>query len=274
MRPEETSVNGSGQAVREALARKRAWEEHGPSQWGYGVAIDLLALERRVAALERLSGAGKSAGEESDSPGEGWRWVEQGKPVMAGDEYLSSVTNAWCQSYWRDAAPYRTYRRRIKSHANHDAAPAARAQLPEADHAACRNRESDAGTGGTRQPVAWAVMSGTRYYDVYDTPGEADVICRWLCGDGSGDIWRVVPLVPEQADAEIARLREAIRRLADQDATLSVCNGSVTVTMDSTLTEAEREAIRTVAEAYAENDGDQECERIASIMQGLWQRTK
>jgi hypothetical protein len=44
-------------------------------------------------------------------------------------------------------------------------------------------------------------------------------------------------------EAEIARLREAIRRLADQDATLSVCNGGVTVTMDATLTDEEREAI-------------------------------
>jgi len=40
------------------------------------------------------------------------------------------------------------------------------------------------------------------------------------------------------------------------------------------ITDAEREAIWTVAEAYAENDGDPECERIASIMQGLWHRTK
>jgi hypothetical protein len=41
-----------------------------------------------------------------------------------------------------------------------------------------------------------------------------------------------------------------------------------------TLTDEEREAIWAVAEAYAENDGDPECERIASIMQGLWHRTK
>ena len=74
MRLEETSVNGSGQAVREALARKHDWESHGQGHWGYGVAVDLLALERRVAALERLSGAGKSAGEDNDSPGAGWRW--------------------------------------------------------------------------------------------------------------------------------------------------------------------------------------------------------
>jgi hypothetical protein len=46
----------------------------------------------------------------------------------------------------------------------------------------------------------------------------------------------------EQA-AESERLRLAIRRLAEQDATLSVCDGAVTVTMDATLTDAEREAI-------------------------------
>ena len=43
--------------------------------------------------------------------------------------------------------------------------------------------------------------------------------------------------------AEIARLRLAIRRLAEQDATLSVCDGNVTVTIDATLTDAEREAL-------------------------------
>jgi hypothetical protein len=79
---------------------------------------------------------------------------------------------------------------------NHDAAPAARAQLPEADHAACRSRESDAGTGDTEEPVAFAVMSGGRSYDIYDTRGEAEAMCRWLCDEESGDIWRVVPLVP------------------------------------------------------------------------------
>jgi hypothetical protein len=31
--------------------------------------------------------------------------------------------------------------------------------------------------------------------------------------------------------------------LADQDATLSVCDGSVTVTMDATITDEEREAM-------------------------------
>ena len=49
-------------------------------------------------------------------------------------------------------------------------------------------------------------------------------------------------LFDEAAD-EIGRLREAIRRLADQDATLSVQGGSVTVTLDATLTDEERGAI-------------------------------
>jgi hypothetical protein len=42
----------------------------------------------------------------------------------------------------------------------------------------------------------------------------------------------------------------------------------------ATLTDEERDAIWTVAEAYAENGGDPESERIASVMQGLWRRTK
>jgi hypothetical protein len=47
----------------------------------------------------------------------------------------------------------------------------------------------------------------------------------------------------EEAAAEIEQLREAIRRLFDQAATLSVKNGNVMVTLDATLSDAEREAI-------------------------------
>jgi len=54
-------------------------------------------------------------------------------------------------------------------------------------------------------------------------------------------------LLDEAAD-EIERLRLAIRRLAEQDATLSVHGGSVTVTMDAALTDAEREAIENAAD--------------------------
>jgi len=68
-------------------------------------------------------------------------------------------------------------------------------------------------------------------------------------------------------------LSEAIRRLAEQDATLSVVNGNVIVEIDATLTAEEREAIREAADAYADNDDDADCERIAATLRGLLERT-
>ena len=56
--------------------------------------------------------------------------------------------------------------------------------------------------------------------------------------------WEQADQIMQDQRAEIERLREAIRRLADQDATLSVRDGNVTVEMDATLTDAEREALR------------------------------
>ena len=50
------------------------------------------------------------------------------------------------------------------------------------------------------------------------------------------------------AAVEIERLRFAISRLADQDATLSICDGNVTVTLDATLTDAERKVLGNVAD--------------------------
>jgi hypothetical protein len=50
------------------------------------------------------------------------------------------------------------------------------------------------------------------------------------------------------AKAAIESLRLAIRRLAEQDATLSVRGGSVKVTVDATLTDAEREAVENAAD--------------------------
>lgn len=47
--------------------------------------------------------------------------------------------------------------------------------------------------------------------------------------------------------AELEKSRQAIRRLAGQDATLSVQGGNVTVTVDATLTDAEREAVEAAA---------------------------
>ena len=81
----------------------------------------------------------------------------------------------------------------------------------------------------------------------------------------------------DEQGAEIARLREenrglneAIRRLAEQDATLSVCNGNVTVTMDGTLTAAEREALE-VAIAYLQPVGNYDS-RVQATLRGLLER--
>jgi hypothetical protein len=74
--------------------------------------------------------------------------------------------------------------------------------------------------------------------------------------------------------AENERLKEAIRRLAEQDATLSLLckrDGSqvVTVTMDATLTDEEREAIERVAIHCA----DTSCVDTAKTLWGLLERT-
>jgi hypothetical protein len=88
----------------------------------------------------------------------------------------------------------------------------------------------------------------------------------------------------EQADhimqdqrAEIDRLKEAIRRLADQDATLSLLckrDGScvVTVTMDDTLTDAEREAIAWCVD-MAETTAT-ECDEELAALRGLLERMR
>jgi len=71
------------------------------------------------------------------------------------------------------------------------------------------------------------------------------------------------------AESECARLREAIRRLVDRDATLSVQGGNVTVTMDATLTSAEREALHYVCGDVNDIPGTAE-----DILRGLLERTK
>jgi tRNA G18 (ribose-2'-O)-methylase SpoU len=58
-------------------------------------------------------------------------------------------------------------------------------------------------------------------------------------------------IIVRQQRSEIERLKDAIRRIADQDATLSACDGNVTVQVDATLTDEEREALRHAEEATA-----------------------
>ena len=112
------------------------------------------------------------------------------------------------------------------------------------------------------------------------TPGEGTR--RGVCTRAAyeGDIedrlrnWRGLHLAHggelfDEAADEITSLREAIRGLAEQDGTLSACNGNVTVTMDTPLTDAEREAI-TVACGDSSQWGRP---HVATLMR-LLERTK
>jgi chromosome segregation ATPase len=102
-----------------------------------------------------------------------------------------------------------------------------------------------------------------------------------LCDEAADEIERLVTVCETYAHSsagacrEIASLKEAIRRLADQDAALSVVNGDVIVQMDCqdslqenlTLTAKEREAIEWYA-GYG-RDG-----LYADTLRGLLERTK
>jgi len=88
-------------------------------------------------------------------------------------------------------------------------------------------------------------MSDESERSVASAGSVADIIDRLLAAvKADAPIQRALVV---SAAAEIERLRFAIRRLADQDATLSVRGGNVIVTMDATLTDAEREAIAEMA---------------------------
>jgi hypothetical protein len=82
--------------------------------------------------------------------------------------------------------------------------------------------------------------------------------------DESGNIG---PMAEAMAD-EIERLRLAIRRLAEQDATLSVREGNVTVDMDFTLTDEERFVLTEARDFYSDID-DVRCNEIAAVIDGL-----
>jgi hypothetical protein len=83
------------------------------------------------------------------------------------------------------------------------------------------------------------------------TPGDGSVQGEGTVGERLVERFSITHTMlddNEKLRAEIATLREAVRRLADQDATLSVQDGSVTVTMDEAMSEAEIDAIECVAE--------------------------
>ena len=84
-----------------------------------------------------------------------------------------------------------------------------------------------------------------------------------------------------EAAGVIERLRESIRRLAEQDATLSAVGGNVIVEMDATLTDAEREAVERAASfaddaaGYCKNPANADAARKqAATLRGLLERLK
>lgn len=92
--------------------------------------------------------------------------------------------------------------------------------------------------------------------DAMSEPTHPDILTRLMRFCASPDIFvreeisgGYVRDMLRDARDEIDRLRAAIRRLADQDATLSVCEGNVTVEMDATLNDAERTLICRLAAA-------------------------
>jgi predicted phosphoribosyltransferase len=88
--------------------------------------------------------------------------------------------------------------------------------------------------------------------------------------------WEQADQIMQDQRAEIARLKEAVRRLADQDATLSVCDGNVTVTMDGTLTGAEREAVEEAMRQVVESDciATPHALEVIGTLRGLLERMK
>ena len=105
------------------------------------------------------------------------------------------------------------------------------------------------GTGGTKVGVSAPPAWQEEVASVEEAFERSGVKPTWPA-DEAGNIG---PMAAAMAD-EIGRLRVAIHSLAERDATLSVQGGSVTVTLDAPLTDAEREAVEFAME-HAQNSG-------------------
>jgi preprotein translocase subunit YajC len=80
-------------------------------------------------------------------------------------------------------------------------------------------------------------------------------------------------IIVKQQRREIERLKEAIRRIAEQDATLSTSGMDVIVTMDSDITPREWAAIKYLAEV-ALPDGSREGDESIDAIRGLVKRER
>ena len=135
-----------------------------------------------------------------------------------------------------------------------DAAPAARARTD----AAAGEPGGGAGTGSTQEPVAWAA----------DIPGKYGAAPTMLFGytknlvkgiaAAGGDLVEPFPLyrTPQTCPYVVGK---------------TTLHCSLT---PFALTDEEREAIACAAESYADNDDDEDCQRIAVTLGRLLERTK
>ena len=103
----------------------------------------------------------------------------------------------------------------------------------------------------------------------------SDIVTRLRRWTHAVDAAPASDLMDEAAD-EIENLRQAIRRVADQDATLSVCDGHVTIDLDGTLTDAEREAIEEAMRQVVESDciATPHALEVTDTLRGLLERMK
>ena len=108
----------------------------------------------------------------------------------------------------------------------------------------------------------------------------ANAIYRHLRTMAPYQLERLTAIQLREAADEISRLKDALRRIAEQDAA-SACDGNVRVTMDATLTDLHRAAIEygvmlcddTAGMAYdrATIDG---ASRAADVLRGLLERQR
>jgi len=97
------------------------------------------------------------------------------------------------------------------------------------------------------------------------TNNPADIVTRLRRWTHAADAAPASDLMDDAA-AEIERLRLALARLADQNATFSIIGGNMIVDVDHTLTDAERGAIAVCIEDIRHED-------VQATLRGLLART-
>ena len=132
-----------------------------------------------------------------------------------------------------------------------------------------------------QEPVAWIVNSGDlRWFawakppdGLYDGPiiplYRTTQTCPYVVGRTTQHC-SLTPLAEKERaelQSEIGKLRLALARIADENATFSVIGGNIIVDVEPMLTDAEREAI-----AYYVGTGGPD--RVDATLRSLLERTK